>query len=51
VGERYRIYFGKDGERLVILVGGGTKKHRSTDIQAAQECWADNKRREKQETQ
>ena len=24
-GPGYRIYFGKDGERLVILIGGGTK--------------------------
>ena len=23
-GPGYRIYFGKDGERLVILIGGGT---------------------------
>jgi putative addiction module killer protein len=25
-GPGYRIYFGKDGERLVILVGGGNEK-------------------------
>lgn len=25
-GPGYRIYLGKDGERLVILLGGGTKK-------------------------
>jgi len=25
-GPGYRIYFGKDGDRLVILIGGGTKK-------------------------
>ncbi len=25
-GPGYRTYFGKDGERLVILLGGGTKK-------------------------
>ena len=24
-GPGYRIYFGKDGDRLVILIGGGTK--------------------------
>jgi len=36
---------------LVILLGGGTKKHQSKDIAAAQACWADYKRRKKRETQ
>jgi putative addiction module killer protein len=49
-GPGYRIYFGKDGARLVILIGGGTKKRQQKDIAAAQECWADYKRRKKQET-
>ncbi len=48
-GPGYRIYFGKDGDTLVILVGGGTKKRQSHDIQAAQACWAAYKRRKKQE--
>ena len=30
-----RIYFGKDGELLVILLGGGTKKRQRRDIAAA----------------
>ena len=46
-GPGYRIYFGKDGERLVILIGGGTKKRQDNDIAAAQVCWADYKRRKK----
>src|SRR5262245_30071573 len=37
----YRIYFGKDGDKLVILLGGGTKKRQSKDIQATRACWAD----------
>jgi putative addiction module killer protein len=41
----YRIYFGKDGDRLVILIGGGGKKRQQQDIAAAQECWAAHKRR------
>jgi putative addiction module killer protein len=49
VGPGYRIYFGKEGERLVILIGGGTKKRQADDIAAAKECWADYKRRKKQE--
>jgi putative addiction module killer protein len=48
-GPGNRIYFGKDGERLVILLGGGTKKRQNSDIQIAQACWADYKRRKKQE--
>ncbi len=35
----YRIYFGKDGDKLVILLGGGTKKRQSRDIKAAQGHW------------
>ncbi len=50
-GPGYRIYFGKDGDRLVILLGGGKKKRQQRDIAAAQECWVAYKRRKKQETQ
>jgi putative addiction module killer protein len=49
-GPGYRIYFGKDGERVVILIAGGTKKRQQKDIEAAQACWADYKQRKKQET-
>ena len=35
-GPGYRIYFARDGERIVILIGGGTKKRQNKDIQAAQ---------------
>jgi len=35
-GPGYRIYFGKDGETIVILLGGGTKKHQDKDIEIAQ---------------
>ena len=40
-GPGYRIYFGKDGDHLVILIGGGTKKRQEQDIFAAQECTHD----------
>lgn len=49
-GPGYRIYFGKDGEHIVILLGGGTKKRRQKDIETAQACWADYKQRKRQET-
>ncbi len=44
-GPGYRIYFGKDGDTLVILVGGGTKHRQSADIALAQRRWADYKQR------
>ncbi len=45
VGPAYRIYFGKDGEHLVILVGGGTGQRQQRDINAAIANWEDCKRR------
>jgi putative addiction module killer protein len=49
-GPGYRIYFGKDGETVVILLGGGTKKHQSDNILAAQNRWQDFKARKVKET-
>jgi putative addiction module killer protein len=46
-GPGYRVYFGKDGEKLVILLGGGTKKRQQDDIAAAQELWQEYKRAKK----
>jgi putative addiction module killer protein len=46
-GPGYRVYFGEDGEKLVILVGGGTKKKQSSDIEGAKACWAGHKKRKK----
>lgn len=48
-GPGYRVYFGKDGDTLVILVAGGSKKHQQDDIQTAQDRWKDYKRRKAQE--
>ncbi len=44
-GPGYRIYFGKDRDRLVILVGGGTKKRQEEDIKTALARWQDYKQR------
>jgi putative addiction module killer protein len=44
-GRGYRVYFGRDGELLVILLTGGTKKRQQRDIGQAHELWADYKRR------
>jgi putative addiction module killer protein len=39
-GPGYRVYFGKDGNRVVILLGGSSKKGQSQAIAAAQVLWA-----------
>jgi putative addiction module killer protein len=46
-GPGYRVYFGKDGEKLIILLGGGSKKRQRTDIWAAWYCWQDYKSRKR----
>jgi putative addiction module killer protein len=46
-GPGYRVYFGREGEALVILLTGGTKKRQQRDIEAARAMWADYKRRRK----
>ncbi|HEU5016948.1 MAG TPA: type II toxin-antitoxin system RelE/ParE family toxin [Pseudolabrys sp.] len=42
-GPGYRVYFGRDGEALVILLTGGTKKRQRRDIDAARFFWQDYK--------
>lgn len=46
-GPGYRIYFGKDGETLIVLLGGGSKKRQNRDIQQAIDCWVDYRKRKK----
>lgn len=40
-GPGYRVYFGRDGDALIIVLGGGTKKGQQADIQRAKERWED----------
>ena len=44
-GPGYRIYFGKDGEAVVILLGGSSKQRQAEAIEAAKLRWADYRRR------
>ncbi len=46
-GPGYRIYFGRDGERLVILLGGGTKRRQQADIATAKALWQEYKERKR----
>ena len=48
-GPGYRIYFGKDGDTLIILLGGGTKKRQQKDIVNTKILWKEYKRRKRQE--
>jgi putative addiction module killer protein len=48
-GPGYRVYFGKDGERVVLLLGGGTKSRQQKDIARVLSRWQDYKRRKQQE--
>jgi putative addiction module killer protein len=48
-GPGYRVYFGKDGEAVVILLGGGTKKQQDRDIATALARWNDYKKRKPRE--
>jgi putative addiction module killer protein len=42
-GPGYRVYFGKDGEAIVILLAGGTKQRQHADIEAARALWQEYK--------
>ena len=44
-GPGYRVYFGRNGDAMVILLTGGTKQRQQRDIERAQLLWADYKRR------
>ena len=38
-GPGYRVYYGRDGDELVILLAGGAKKRQQRDIGGAVENW------------
>lgn len=46
-GPGYRIYLAKDGEKLVVLFGGGTKRGQQRDIDRAKALFAEYKVRKK----
>ena len=38
-GSGYRVYFGEDGDKIVVLLCGGDKDSQSRDIQRAKMYW------------
>lgn len=47
-GPGYRLYYGVDGDELIILLTGGTKRRQERDIAVAQGYWRDYKTRKKE---
>ena len=46
-GSGYRIYLAKDGDTLIVLFGGGTKRGQQRDIDKAKELLTEYKARKK----
>jgi putative addiction module killer protein len=38
-GPGYRIYYGQEGRKIIILLGGGSKRRQDADIAVAVERW------------
>lgn len=41
VGPGYRVYFGKKGRKVVLLLLGGDKSSQKNDVRKAKEYWAE----------
>jgi len=46
-GPGYRVYFGRQGDTIVVLLCGGDKRTQSRDIDVAKDRWQDYVRRSK----
>ena len=46
VGAGYRVYFGRHGQTVVVLLCGGDKRTQTSDIKRAKLFWADWKGRQ-----
>lgn len=48
-GPGYRVYFGRDGDTLVILLAGGKKDTQDADMELARQYWREYKDAQKSE--
>jgi putative addiction module killer protein len=48
-GPGFRIYYGVDGEKIILLCGGDKSTQERTDIETAIDFWTDYKERKKNE--
>jgi len=48
-GPGYRIYFGRDGDTLILLLAGSTKRRQQHAVAAAQVLWREYKQRKRKE--
>ena len=48
-GPGYRVYFGRDGDALVVLLAGGTKARQPRDIRNARARWQDYNQRKRRQ--
>ena len=50
-GPGYRVYYAMDGQQIVILLVGGTKKRQQRDIEMAKQFWNDYKKNKRKKGQ
>jgi putative addiction module killer protein len=48
-GPGYRVYFGRDGKTMIILLGGGTKQRQQRDIADAIDRWREYRSRRREQ--
>ncbi|WP_232287241.1 type II toxin-antitoxin system RelE/ParE family toxin [Crocosphaera watsonii WH 8501] len=46
-GPGYRVYFAQEGQIIILLLTGGTKKRQQKDIEQAKKLWLEYKQRQK----